>query len=499
MKKLLLFLAICSTAGLLSAQKIVAEKAFGVNYPISSIGYPSKIVPNANGSFAYIEYWTPGQGRKFAGKYVQSYDKKYEEEWFRPLTKQGMAPLKEVIDLVRFESSIGVIGYQFSPAVKRDQVKMQLFSLDGQPVGGMNVVSTYTKKEKNGFEDVFTMSNDRSKLLWLGHNPGAGASKRAFLANVWSGQGQKLWSKKLFMPHVADEKYLVTQAEVDKRGNAYFLLEYETKTNGPKDTLHRPYIVRYDHRENKYTDHQLDFPNGSIPAGRIHVTERGELAFVGILSDGSGSGFQNGGKRYETALSWDRIVFQLFDIERELRLKHAYTMDFPESMLKRYKERGANFAENKIIERDGKLFWMMEEQYVGEKGGQPLFYFYDVATIAIDRESGKILWADSFEKKQRDFKSGRLLSYSVGISGGKLRFVYLNERGAQGKIVCTSVSLEDGSSELKTLARNERADYLFFPRRSAMVDEDRMILMGVGNPVGNDYKLMEVRFANIPD
>lgn len=495
MKQLLLFFGACLLAGFLPAQKIVAEKSFGVNYPISSIGYPSKVVPNANGGFAYIEYWTPGEGRKFAGKYIQSYNKAFEEEWFRPVTGQEVAPLKEITDLVRFENAFGVIGYQYSPAVKRDQVKMQLFSLDGQPVGGLNVVSTYSKKDKDDFVDVFSMSGDRSKLLWLGHNPSASAGKRAFMANVWTEQGQKLWSKSLYMPHVAEEKYLVTQAEVDKRGNAYFLLEYEEKTNGPKDTLHRPYIVRYDHKENKYTDHQLHFPNASIPAGRIHLTERGELAFVGILSDGSGGGFLNGSKRYETALSWDNLVFQLFDIERELLLKNEYKMAFPEAMLQRYKERGADFAESRVLERNGKLYWLMEEQYVKEQGGEALYFYYDVATIAIDRESGEIMWANSFEKKQRDYKSGNVLSYCVGISRGALRFVYLNERGAQGKILCTSLDLRDGSSAVKTLALNEKANYLFFPGRSAMVDEDRMVLMGIGNPVGNDYKLMEVSFA----
>ncbi len=495
MKKLLLFLGLVLGTLLLPAQKITSEKVFPVSYPIMTVGYPSKMVPNSEGGFIYLEYWPQGQGgKKFANYYLQSYDASYKEQWSKPLTKEGTAPVKSVIDIVRFDESVGVLAYQYSPSVKRDQVKMQVFSLDGQPVGGLQVVSSYTKKEKSGYEDVFAHSENQSKLLWLGHNPTAGAKKRQFFCSVWSGQGKKVWGKKMFLPHVEEENYLVSQATVDNRGNAYFLLTYAEMTNTEKDTAFQPVVVRYDHREGKYTEHPLHFPNASVQEGRIHVTAKGDLVFLGILSDGSGKGFMNGAKRFETPLSWDQIVVQRYDVQRELRLEAEYTMDFPEAWVTRYKERGANFSKGEIIESGGKLYWILEEFYMQEHRGQPQHLYYDVATVAIDVESGNALWATAFEKKQRDYNSGRLLSYVRGLSRGKLHFVYLNERGAQGKIVCTSLSLADGSKTKANLASNERATYLFFPSRSTMVDANKMILMGVGNPVGDDYKLIEVGF-----
>lgn len=495
MKYLLLLLGLFAWGFGLNGQKISNEKIFPVDYPIMNIGYPSKMVPNTDGSFIYLEYWpqSPG-GKKVAGYYLQSYDKAYKEEWSMPLTKQGTAPVKEVIDLVRFDQSVGVLAYQFSPSIKRDQVKMQVFSLDGQPIGGLQTVSSYTKKEKKDYVDEFAFSENQSKMLWLGHNPTASAKSRQFFCSVWDGQGKKVWGKKLFLPHIEEDKYLVKQATVDNRGNAYFLLNYEEMTNTEKDTAFKPVVVRYDYRENKYTEHTLNFPNASVQESRIYVTSKGDLAFLGVLSDGSGKGFMNGAKRFETALSWDQIVFQRYDIQRELRLSAEYTMDFPEAWLKTYKERGANFSRGEVVEAKGKLYWILEEFYTQIHGGQPQYLFYDVATVAIDIESGNAAWATTFTKKQRDYKSGRLLSYVRGMAGNELHFVYLNERGAQGKIVCTSLNLADGSVRKSNLAANERATYLFFPARSTMVDEGKMILMGVGNPVGNDYKLIEVSF-----
>lgn len=492
MKKLL-FLAFLAPF-FLPAQKITAEKAFRVDYPISTVGFPSNIVAGEEGDFAYLEYWSRGQGRKFPNHYLQSYDGQFNEQWFQPLTKQGAARLGDIQEVVRLGNSIGVIGRQFSPSAKRDQLKMQLFDLKGSPQGGLQTLSSYTKKERKGFEDITVKSPDNNRMLWVGHNPTAKAGSRTVLASVWSGDGRKTWGKKVYLPQLSDEKYQVKQAAVDNKGNAYFLLAYETLTNTDKDTVNLPIVVRYDHKEGKTTEHRLEFPGASLPECYLHITEKGELAFFGILADGSDGGFVNGAKRFETGLRWNKIVYRLFDIERELLLKQEYTMEFPEAWQKRYGERGANFSEGEVLEHKGQLYWVMEEHYTQIHNGQLQHLFYDVAVIAIDKENGSIRWASTFGKKQRDYSSPNLLSYSRGFSKGKLQFVYLTQRGAQGQIRCTSIDLETGEDSFKNLASNQKATYLFFPRRSGMIDSDKMLLMGVGDPVGNDYKLIEITF-----
>lgn len=488
------FLMLGFGLGMVSAQKITREETFRVQYPINSLGYPSRIVPTTEGSFSYVEYWTPGQGRKFANHYLQTYNNKFEEMWFKPLTKEGAPRLSEIADIVRLKDAVGVVGVQYSPSTKRDAYKLQLFDLKGENNGGLTSISNYTKKAKKGYEETLTFSPDQTKMLWLGHNPGVKYKKRDFYVTVTDNRGNRQWGKRLLLAPT-QEKYRVTQAVVDNRGNAYFYMTYEEATNTAKDTLFLPRIVRYDYKENKYSTYQLDFPGASVPEGYIQITEKGDLAFLGVVADGGESGFLNGAKRFETALKWNKLVFQTFEVQRELKQTQNYVMDFPEAWVKRYGgERGANFSKAEIIERDGKLYWVMEEYYSQIHREQPQFLYYDVAVVAFNMADGEVIWANTFEKQQRDYKSGRLLSYSLGLAKNKLNFVYLNERGAQGAILCTSFGMKDGKVETKELARNSDAKYLFFPKRSAMVDEQTMILMGVGNPVENDYKLIEIKF-----
>lgn len=475
-----------------SAQEVTREERFGVKYPIQTIGYPSKIVPGPEGSLTYVEYWTKDIEHKYTNYYIQNLNASYKEEWFRPLTKENL-PKIQPMDVHRLSTSFAVFGEQYSPTVKGMQVKVQMFELDGRPKGGLQTVSNYTKKTRKGFSNELILAPDSSRFLWLGHNPEAKAKKRKVKAAAYKADGRLVWRQDLFMPQLA-EKYKVKQATIDKKGNAYFLLDFESKTNNIKDTVNLPIVLRWDHKEKKMTEYRVDFSAASVPECRIHITEKGDLALLGVLADGSEGGFTNGAKRFDTGLKWNKIFYKLFNIERELQLKDEYLMDIPAEWMKKYGEKGANFSQHEIIERNGMLYWIMEDFYTQIHRDELQFCYNDVATVKIDIEEGKILWASSFGKKQRNYRNGFVLSYSLGIAQGALQFVYLSERGAQGKIVCTSVNLEDGSSATKPLLSNERADRLFFPRRSCMVDESRMVLMGVGSTVDNDYRLIEITF-----
>jgi hypothetical protein len=479
--------------GTVQAQRITAEKTFGLNYPVATIGYPTAIVANKEGRFSVIEYWNDNLERKFANYYVETYSDKFEEVWFKPVTKDGDPKLTAVTDLVRLEGAVGVVGTQYSEAIKRQATKLQLWDLDGHDKGSLQTISTYTKKAKKGYEEVLAYSPDQKSLFWMGHNPGAAYKKRDFFCSVTDDSGTKIWGKRLLLEPTL-QKYKVKQATVDNRGNAYFYMVYETATNTVKDTVNLPKIVRYVHKENKFYTYALDFKGVSVPEGMIKVTESGDLAFVGILSDGGERGFLNGANKFQTALKWNKIAYLLFDIKRELQKSQEFVMDLPDSWITRYKERGADFTKAEMLENKGQLYWVMEEFYVIEHNGKPQHRYYDIATVAIDMKSGAIKWANSFEKKQRDYYRGELLGYVCGIAEGQLHFVYLSERGAQGKIVCSSFDLKDGEITHKDLARNEREDNLFFPRRSTMISPNKMMLLGVGNVERNEFKLIEVSF-----
>ena len=492
MKKIFTLLGILAIGvGSLVAQRIIGEKTFTVNYPINSIGYPSKILKGGESQFIYMEYWEQGEGRRYPNDYTQCYTDGFEEVWFAPLTRQGERRLL-VQDMFRMNNSVAVVGDKYLASVKRQMAHIQFYDLKGKPLGGLQKVAKYDKKCKKGYQDEMSTSSDGSCFLWMGHNPTAKNKKRRAFFNVFRDNGRPLWGRSLSVPHLVSDKYKIKQSNVDKKGNVYLLLTYEVATNTLKDTLNLPIILRYDYREKKFAEYKLEIPHASVQESQIYMNREGELVFTGIISDGSEKGFLNGAKSSGVALKWNKIIYKKFKVERDLTLVQDYTLDMPESWLDRYGKRGANFSKANVMEYKGKLYWILEEFYTQIHNGQNQFLFYDVATVAIDMENGTIDWASFFEKKQRDYNSGRMLSYVPGIASGKLNFVYLNERGAQGAIVCTAMDLQTGKHETKKLVSNEKAAYLFFPRRSGMIDDHHMLLMGVGNPVGNDYKLIKI-------
>lgn len=495
MRKIAFFTAfmLLFAAQSLFAQRITAEKSFKVNYPINQVGYPSQIVPNKDNNFTYVEYWVNGEEHRYTNYYVQTYNPKFEEVWFRPVTKDNDPQLANITDVVRLNDGVAVIGQQYSAGIKRMATKMQLFELNGREKGSLQMISTFTKKAKKGYLESISVSPDQKSLFWMGHNPGASAKKRDVYCSVSAENGTKLWGKRLVLEPFAN-KYKIKQATVDNRGNAYFYMVYESATNTLKDTVNLPKIVRYDFKANTFSTYAFDFKGYSVPEGMIKITDKGDLAFVGILSDASENGFLNGVNYFSTPLKWNKIAYLQFNVQRELEKKQEAVMDVPEAWIAAYKEKGADFSKMELLETEDKLFWVMEEFYVTDHNGRPQHRYYDVAVVGIDIKTAGILWATSFDKQQRDYIRGEMLSYVAGFANGQLHFVYLNERGAQGKIICSSIDLKSGAVTNTDLVRNEREDFLFFPRRSAMISKNKMMLMGVGSTERNDYKLIEVSF-----
>lgn len=474
-------------------QRITAMKTFGLNYPVATAGYPLGIVGNKDDRFTVIEFANADEYHKSSNHYLETYNEKFEEVWFRSVTKDSDPRLAGITDLVRLDGAIGVVGTQYSPTIKRMATKLQLWDLEGHEKGVLQTISCYTKKSKKGYEEVIAHAPDNKSLFWMGHNPSASYKKRDFYCSVTDDGGTKVWAKRLLLEPTL-KKYYVKQATIDNRGNAYFYMVYETATNTVKDTVNLPMIVRYVHKESKFYTYAMDFQGMSVPEGMIKITESGDLAFVGVLSDGSEKGFLNGANKYSTALKWNKLVYINFDIKRELQKTQEYVLDIPENWIARYQQRGADFTQSVLLENGNQLYWVMEEVYVIDHNGKPMHRYYDLATVAIDIKSGTIKWANTLEKKQRDYYRDEMLGYVHGFAEGQLHFVYLSERGAQGNILCSSYDLKDGTVETKVLAKNEREDNLFFPRRSAMISNGRMMLLGVGNVERSEFKLIEISF-----
>ena len=338
-KKLISFslLTLFLLAGV-QAQQVGNKIEVPVKIPINQIGYPSKILPGEEGKFVYREYWSEGQGRRFSNEYLQSYSlDKFNEVWFTPIT-EPRAPRMKVLDMFRLKSKYVLLGQQYGgPKGKDIVVNAKFFGLDGRSTGPPVKVSNYDKKAKSGYEDYFSVSRSKNKLLWMGHNPSAAAKSRRYFFTVYSDNGRQDWSKNLNVPHVTEDKYVVKQALVDDRGNLYMMMMFEELTNKEKDTANLPIIVRYDADENKFMEHKLEFPGASVPELKLHINEKGELVVMGVLSEvGSDStGFMNLTKHDGASLRWNKLIYMKFRIQRELQLDQDFTMDIPEEWIER--------------------------------------------------------------------------------------------------------------------------------------------------------------------
>lgn len=477
------------------SQELIDQTTFSADaYNINKVGYPSRICTDGRGNAVYVEHFQATNGRRMVNRYIQAVSpKKYEELWAKPITKEGQ-PTMNFKDIRRLDRSFLVFGTQEDPKTKSYKVVGQFFSLTGSEIGPLQNISNYETfdTKSKGYVDEYAISPDSTRFLWLGMNPDEDPKKRKHFASVWGGDGRYVWSQELQLPKTT-ERYVVRQALVDKRGNAYFLMTYEKYTNTVADTAKLPIIVKYDYKQKNYAEFPIVLNGSSIPAIELFLTIQNEMVAIGVSAKTSGNGILNGQKAYNTAIKWNEFFYKKFNIMEGMRLKQENSLEIPKSWVDKYKD-GANFTQTKVIEKNGQLLWLLEEAYTQNKDGGIQFVRYDVGIVSIDLNEGKIQWATTFEKRQRDFNNDFLFSYTPVVVGEKLHCIYVTEKGAQGKLVATSVNLTDGETTTKELISNQESLYYFFPARSGLIDSKIVILMGVGNPTANEYKLIKLKF-----
>jgi hypothetical protein len=475
-------------AGNLAAQTIVKEQIFPVaGYSIFQTGYPIGVIPGADGQFLFLEYWAEGiEGHRISNYYLQSYGiRNYAEDWFKPVTNEGFDPMNEIIDIIGLDKGTFVVGYQYSPVDKNVHTVGRFFQYDGTPAADEPVrISNFDKKAK-GFADVFSVSPNEKCMLWMGDN-----GREQFLT-AWDGSGKQMWEKKLELPHVKD-KYIVKDIGVDDTGFPYFLMLFSKPNFSLKDSLNPPIVVRMDPRTDEFLSDTLRFDSAYVQLANMKLFSNTSLVVTGALGDGSVTGILNGEKIDKNARNWSHFFYKRFKLgeeENALQLDVESTSPVPEKWIEKYGKTGSNFSMSEIILSKDKVILLLEEHY---SNGE-MVYFYDIGCIAFEVQAGKMSWSAIVEKRQRDKGSGTFLSYVAGMARGSLQLVYLSERGAAGELKCSSLDLKTGAKTDKKLASNEEAQYLFFPRSSGMIGGS-MLLIGMGDPGQNDYKLLTVGF-----
>ncbi len=491
MKQLVILLLayVCSGALPTHAQKLISDQIVPVKgYDIRQFGYPSSAVPGESGQFIYLQYWRRDDLHPTNNHYLQCLKNvNYEGQWYQAITAPGVEEVQEP-SLHRLEKSVVVTGKQYLPKRKSDHTVGRFFQLNGKPLSKHPIqLSIYEKKPSKDFKETFHVSPNRKCIMWSGHD-----EKNHFFS-VYDGAGKKMWDTQLDLSHWTGKRYDFKQVLVNDDGMPFILLQLKKPTYSIKDTLYPPVLLHYDPAHLQFRADTLKLDSAFVINMQAEMLDNNELVIASILGQGDPGGLLNGAKTGTAPQYWNQIGVKHYRWQDSLFVIHSDSVsDIPQGWAEKYGAEGSNFVEGRLHVRSTRerkqVVWVFEEIYKVKKRT----FLYDMACFGLDLQHGTVKWTTRIEKRQRSERGLSLLSYTGTMTKWSISFIYLSERGARGKMVCSTVDLTNGKRRDKWLASNEAAAYLFFPKQSAKVSDREVVLIGMGNPGQNDYKLMTV-------
>ena len=267
------------------------------------------------------------------------------------------------------------------------------------------------------------------------------------------------------------------------------LLMQQKPTYSFKDTLTKPLLVYYDWKNDSLYSKTVSIDYAYTLNAHLTLVNNITITVSGVYSNEGPDAVLNGVKFMKNPHKWTHFFFRKYEPGPNLRQIRKTDTPMPEEWRDTYFVGGSNFSQSRVLSERNHLVMLFEENF--ESGGK--IYYYDIGCVGFDMKTGELLWTQTIEKRQRDSGSGSFLSYLPIISKGRVWMVYLTERGAAGKLMCTSVYLASGKKVEKSLASNSDAQYLFFPESSGTVG-GLMVLVGMGDPGRNDFKLISIAF-----
>ena len=492
MRKIGLILCVMLSFSKMWGQKIFGEIPFDVKgYELAKVGYPSKMIPDGKGNFIFAEFWVSGnEGRRYTMHFAQCYDENLEEKWNRP----AFNPLMNVdfTDIFRLDKSFVTVGTSYDAKSKKLAANAQFFRLDGKEIGNTVEISNYAKSAPKGAENMYYVSPDSGKLGWFGYVPGD-SYKSKYHFTVYSSSGQLLWSEKEMPLPYSEQKYIVKQAGVDKKGNAIFLLTYYAP-NSTADTVYKPYLVRYDYLQKKYSEVELKYYNGTACNVQFFINSDNKIYVFGNTTMDK-SGIPNGMEINGKEEFWDKIlVAEIDNNTQQLSTVRNAMFKLPDSFLQKYKS-GSNFSKFEFYSVEGKLYWLMEESFTKKVDGKNIVNFNNIDIFQFDIAGFNLGWHTTIEKKQRNYESGSFLSYFSTLYKGKLIFIYLSEMGSGGKVISNALDLTNGKATPYEIVFNNNGMYHIFAKKSCIFSDKFGVLIGPGDMSKANYKLIRLDFT----
>ncbi len=480
-------------AGTLSfckAQTISAEQIFPVTgYSVFERGYPLQLLPAPGQFFHFMEFWIGGnEGRQTTNYYLQTYAAfDYGEKNFTPVTPLQVEPMRVKSALNTYQQGVAIIGTQELGPDQETHTIATFFDSKGDTLSGEPVqLSHYEKSRRRNYEEWIRVSPLGKYLLWVGKNG------RDYYASLFNYGGKEIWREELDLPYLRDG-YKVGDVSLDDRGQPYILMTPAPDKAGVPIML----LQLTDSARSTLAEPISPGNQANILRATLTLTEDSNLIVTGVLNQPMDSTRLINGTNLENEEVWTSLFIAHYEQRtaenQPFQKNYIQSHPIPQHWINHFQEEGgpgSDFSDLQIVLHDETLVMIFEEQY----NRKDLWLFYDMGLFAFDLNNGQKRWSKIIAKKQRNRGTNEVLSYVSGVSRDKLRLVFLTERGAQGKLNCTSIDLETGERKDRYLASNETAQYLFFPKRSAMISDRDMVLLGLGNPGQNDYKLITITF-----
>lgn len=474
----------------LPAQQIITEQYIPVRgYDVREVGYPFGVIPVGGGRFAFVQYWTKSKMHPADNFYLQCLSSSdLSGLWYKQVIESGRDRF-QMGNVYRLGSSIVISGRLYLPSNKTYQTIFRYFDLEGKPLhNGAIQISDWEGKGKEMEDESFHFSPNNEHVLWMGRDDDE------LHCSVWDEQGKKLWAETLNLSYIG-KKYELKDVTITNEGHPIFLMGMEKPDFDFKDMEYPPLLVRYHPKREKFHTDTLALDSAYAIHTEMKLMNNQELVVAGAYGQEAEEGLPNGGEINKRPTIWSGFFFKkiLLVNTDSLRVIADSLTPIPQDWIEHYGVEGSNYSDFKITVNQSKkgdhALLLMEEVYADKKR----VFFYDVGCISFDLATGEVKWVKRINKRQRGLGGASLLSYYSDITTNKIHFVYLSERGARGKLMISSFALEDGKRRDITLASNEAATYLFFPRSSGKVANAMAVLIGMGNPGQNDYKLMTIR------
>jgi hypothetical protein len=503
---------LCSAA--INAQNLQYLQIPAENYLIEQMGYPSNIIPLSMGQFGYVEYCvadkltrielqkgvSEGQYKMFDGLYFQAVDaRNFNMPWFRPVTPDPKKPF-ELLEVKSMRNVAVILGKQADNSNKT-QIIARFLSVNTGQENAKTQLSNFDTKIKDAV-DVFEVSPDRNRLLWLNYKPDDKLRKRELRMGVWGADGKKIWSKNLNLPeNTAEGSYEIVKQTVDAAANVYLLIESNKKEEPPK------IIVCNATNTNAYP---LSYQSGRAVKSIIAINHNKELLVFSILTDREGKpGFENGAKTGKESIKWNGLALKKFNLEPAFSEAGEIIIDLPNNWVAAAQAGGgANYTRmeiltEKIPDKTHEAYLLLEEAFTAtsEDTGQDQWRHENVAVAAFDTKNNTLRWAGLLAKKQRDELTERnqepinwITSYFPLLTGKELSLIYIDVKGAKGNLKAAHFDKNTGTLTEKVLRPNSNGEYYFFPQRSTMLGEGAAVLLGLGDRKQNEYRLIRITY-----